>query len=304
MGVGSLHDIGGQRGLPRTSVGDNSHETERALARETIEWSEAYEALWLHKEEVTRERDQLQADLTTLQSQVAYLMAERNKQHTGRGTLAMEESQAAGGGEPRDELRPQAKTRPLHGEPETPPQERGAGHPETSPSNTWSHHERVFEIGTQLRGEAANWLIGLVEEDAPEIHDLEWFLVALRRRFEEPLAEEKARMALQRLRQGDCVVSDFVAEFCRLASRLRGWPEMVLVQLLKDALYPKILQWSLVLGDPGTLMDWIKRAGEAELRIHQESVRRTMEMQMSQVGRDLVRSLMLLPSMHGSSGKS
>uniref|UniRef100_A0ACB8G3T1 Uncharacterized protein n=1 Tax=Sphaerodactylus townsendi TaxID=933632 RepID=A0ACB8G3T1_9SAUR len=127
----------------------------------------------------------------------------------------------------------------------------------------------MFEIGTRLRGEAANWLVGLVEEDVPEIHNLEQFLLAVHCRFEDPLAEEKARAALQRLRQGNRSVSDFVAEFRRLASRLRGWPEMVLVQLFKDALHPKVLQWSLVHGDPPTLMDWIKRAGDAELQIRQ-----------------------------------
>uniref|UniRef100_A0ACB8E7B8 Uncharacterized protein n=1 Tax=Sphaerodactylus townsendi TaxID=933632 RepID=A0ACB8E7B8_9SAUR len=61
--------------------------------------------------------------------------------------------------------------------------------------------ERVFEVGTQLCGEAANWLFGLVEEDSPEMYDLEQFLLALRRWFEDPLAEEKARGDLQRLRQ-------------------------------------------------------------------------------------------------------
>uniref|UniRef100_A0ACB8F8H9 Uncharacterized protein n=1 Tax=Sphaerodactylus townsendi TaxID=933632 RepID=A0ACB8F8H9_9SAUR len=66
-----------------------------------------------------------------------------------------------------------------------------------------SERKRVFEVGTQLRGEAANWLAGLVEGDAPEIYNLEWFLLALRWRFEDPLAEEKARAALQRLRQGN-----------------------------------------------------------------------------------------------------
>uniref|UniRef100_A0ACB8ES80 Uncharacterized protein n=1 Tax=Sphaerodactylus townsendi TaxID=933632 RepID=A0ACB8ES80_9SAUR len=65
-----------------------------------------------------------------------------------------------------------------------------------------SDRDRVFEIGTRLRGEAANWLVGLVEEDTPEIYDLEQFLLALCRRFEDPLAEEKARTALQQLRSG------------------------------------------------------------------------------------------------------
>uniref|UniRef100_A0ACB8G5J3 Uncharacterized protein n=1 Tax=Sphaerodactylus townsendi TaxID=933632 RepID=A0ACB8G5J3_9SAUR len=102
-----------------------------------------------------------------------------------------------------------------------------------------SDHERVRtqlhgEVRTQLHGEAANWLVGLVEEDAPEIHNLEWFLLAL-----------------------------------WLANHLQGWPEMVLVQLFKDALDPKVLQWGLIHGDPKTLVEWIRRSGDAKLRIRQ-----------------------------------
>uniref|UniRef100_A0ACB8FC98 Uncharacterized protein n=1 Tax=Sphaerodactylus townsendi TaxID=933632 RepID=A0ACB8FC98_9SAUR len=126
-------------------------------------------------------------------------------------------------------------------------------------------HERVFELGTQLRGEAVNWLVDLVEGDASELYNLEHFLMALRRRFEDPLTEEKVQAALRRLWQESRSVSDFAVEFRRLASRLRGWPEMVLVQLFKDALHPKILQWSLINGDPETLMEWIRRAGEVKL---------------------------------------
>uniref|UniRef100_A0ACB8F8G4 Uncharacterized protein n=1 Tax=Sphaerodactylus townsendi TaxID=933632 RepID=A0ACB8F8G4_9SAUR len=44
----------------------------------------------------------------------------------------------------------------------------------------------------------------LLEENAPEIHNLEWFLLALHSQFEDPLAEEKARAKL-RLRQGNCL---------------------------------------------------------------------------------------------------
>uniref|UniRef100_A0ACB8F0A5 Uncharacterized protein n=1 Tax=Sphaerodactylus townsendi TaxID=933632 RepID=A0ACB8F0A5_9SAUR len=118
-----------------------------------------------------------------------------------------------------------------------------------------SDRERVFEIRTWLRGEAAYWLVGLVEEDAPEIYHLECFLLALRKRFEDPLVEEKARGELQRLQKGSLSVSDFAAEFHELASCLCGRPEMVLVQLFEDALHPKVLQWALVNGNPETLME-------------------------------------------------
>uniref|UniRef100_A0ACB8F4K8 Uncharacterized protein n=1 Tax=Sphaerodactylus townsendi TaxID=933632 RepID=A0ACB8F4K8_9SAUR len=56
------------------AVDDSVDGTERAPDREANHQQQAYEALWLHNKEVTREQDQLKADLSTLQSQVAYLM--------------------------------------------------------------------------------------------------------------------------------------------------------------------------------------------------------------------------------------
>uniref|UniRef100_A0ACB8ED21 Uncharacterized protein n=1 Tax=Sphaerodactylus townsendi TaxID=933632 RepID=A0ACB8ED21_9SAUR len=88
-------------------------------------------------------------------------------------------------------------------------------------------------------------------------------------RFEDPLVKEKAWGKLQRLGQGNCSVSEFTADFRRLASCLRGWPELVLVQLFKDAFFPKVLQWALIHGDPETLMEWIRWAGDAEMQIQQ-----------------------------------
>uniref|UniRef100_A0ACB8FSW0 Uncharacterized protein n=1 Tax=Sphaerodactylus townsendi TaxID=933632 RepID=A0ACB8FSW0_9SAUR len=55
----------------------------------------------------------------------------------------------------------------------------------------------------------------------------------------------------------------------RLASHLRVWSELVLVQLFKNSLHPNILQWALIHGDPETLMEWIRWAGDTKLRIQQ-----------------------------------
>uniref|UniRef100_A0ACB8GEY2 Uncharacterized protein n=1 Tax=Sphaerodactylus townsendi TaxID=933632 RepID=A0ACB8GEY2_9SAUR len=71
----------------------------------------------------------------------------------------------------------------------------------------WMDRERVFELGTQLRGEAVNWLVGLVEGDALKLYNLEHFLMVLQRRFEDPLTEEKALTLT--LRQGSRSVSDW-----------------------------------------------------------------------------------------------
>uniref|UniRef100_A0ACB8GD25 Uncharacterized protein n=1 Tax=Sphaerodactylus townsendi TaxID=933632 RepID=A0ACB8GD25_9SAUR len=209
MEVSSLHNISGPRGSPMASVKGYSHDTERTSGQETIKRSEAYKALWLHNEEVTQERDQLRADLATLQSQVAYLMAERNERHMGRKTSAARESRATGGGELSDELWPRqqrldhltgtptAKARSRPSEP-VPRQQLAplasclGGPRERSSGQTMAS----VELGPGC-SRGPNRLVSLVEEDALEIHDMERFLVALHHRFEDSLAEEKAQTALQ-----------------------------------------------------------------------------------------------------------
>uniref|UniRef100_A0ACB8EBN2 Uncharacterized protein n=1 Tax=Sphaerodactylus townsendi TaxID=933632 RepID=A0ACB8EBN2_9SAUR len=128
----------------------------------------------------------------------------------------------------------------------------------------------AIELSTADEGpEEVDAEVGLVEEDVLKIYNLEWFLLALQQRFEDPLVEGKAWGKLQHLWQGNCSVSEFVTDFSRLASRLRGWPELVLVQLFKDTLHPKVLQWALIHGNPEPLMGWIRQAGAAEMRIWQ-----------------------------------
>uniref|UniRef100_A0ACB8E6Z2 Uncharacterized protein n=1 Tax=Sphaerodactylus townsendi TaxID=933632 RepID=A0ACB8E6Z2_9SAUR len=45
--------------------------------------------------------------------------------------------------------------------------------------------ERVYDIGALLEGQAVAWLVGLFEEDAPELRDLHHFMVSLCCRFED-----------------------------------------------------------------------------------------------------------------------
>uniref|UniRef100_A0ACB8FGT5 Uncharacterized protein n=1 Tax=Sphaerodactylus townsendi TaxID=933632 RepID=A0ACB8FGT5_9SAUR len=39
--------------------------------------------------------------------------------------------------------------------------------------------EHVYEIGALLEGEAAAWLVGLFEEDVPELRDFNHFMISL-----------------------------------------------------------------------------------------------------------------------------
>uniref|UniRef100_A0ACB8EU76 Uncharacterized protein n=1 Tax=Sphaerodactylus townsendi TaxID=933632 RepID=A0ACB8EU76_9SAUR len=201
-----------------------SQELARRVTREADKQQRAYAALQLRTTELQLERDQLRADLSTLQTQVAALMADRDREGplrtestmadyvTGNLTIASDTpTQRATILTPRHQANLTATQQPhqsfrvtFSGDPD----ElaffliQAGSYMEVHGAGFQTDHERVFELGTQLRGEAANWLVGLVETNAVELYDLEQFLLALRLRFEDPLTEEKARDSLQRLRQG------------------------------------------------------------------------------------------------------
>uniref|UniRef100_A0ACB8ET72 Histone-lysine N-methyltransferase nsd2 n=1 Tax=Sphaerodactylus townsendi TaxID=933632 RepID=A0ACB8ET72_9SAUR len=238
-GVGTLHEnVDGERARLATllakpqALGSGSN-------READKQRRAYEALQLRTEEVTRERDRLQSDLSDLRQQVAFLMAERERERTALEPSTTEEG--VEGDDAEGELRAELHSlwgqladltlnhSPYHqggglvtagrstptyrqgpmsqGRPQKSFKVNFDGNPdelaffliqvgsymEVHGSRFYSDRERVFEIGTWLRGEADNWLVGLVEEDVPDLSNLEQFLLALQRRFEDPLAEEKAR---------------------------------------------------------------------------------------------------------------
>uniref|UniRef100_A0ACB8FCA6 Uncharacterized protein n=1 Tax=Sphaerodactylus townsendi TaxID=933632 RepID=A0ACB8FCA6_9SAUR len=142
--------------------------------------------LQLRTAEVTQERDQLRTNLMDLQQQVALLMAEWERDRMSRETS-------------------------LSGEVEVESGMSGAVglYMEVQGNTFSSDRECVFEIGTQLWGEVANWLVRLMEEDWPEIYNLECFLLALRQRFEDPFGRGEGQGELQHLRQGNlhCGVS-------------------------------------------------------------------------------------------------
>uniref|UniRef100_A0ACB8FFD8 Uncharacterized protein n=1 Tax=Sphaerodactylus townsendi TaxID=933632 RepID=A0ACB8FFD8_9SAUR len=52
-------------------------------------------------------------------------------------------------------------------------------------------------------------------------------MLALRRQFEDPFEEEKARVGLRQIRQGSRSVSEYVSEFCQLAGVVQDWPEQM-----------------------------------------------------------------------------
>uniref|UniRef100_A0ACB8F7R2 Uncharacterized protein n=1 Tax=Sphaerodactylus townsendi TaxID=933632 RepID=A0ACB8F7R2_9SAUR len=216
--------------------------------RNADEHCRMYEALQLQTKEVTKERDHLRADLSELWQQVALLMVERDQAQVTHDASATH-NQAEDG--PRTTSC--QRTSNLCGDNWMPGRGPGVG-PRRWWACIWRSTVTLFaqtDCGflNLEPGSGARRPTGLVEEDGLEIYNLDQFLLALRQHFEDPLAEEKAPGELQRLRQGNRSLSDFAGEFHRLASWLRGWPKMDLVQIFKDALHPKLLQWALVQGD-------------------------------------------------------
>ena len=76
-----------------------------------------------------------------------------------------------------------------------------------------------------------------------------------------------AREQLQRLRQGGKTVSEYADEFRSLAARVPEWTEVNRVGAFRDGLRRDILQQCLAQAHPGTLMGWIRLAGEIEGRM-------------------------------------
>uniref|UniRef100_A0ACB8F165 Uncharacterized protein n=1 Tax=Sphaerodactylus townsendi TaxID=933632 RepID=A0ACB8F165_9SAUR len=234
-GVGTLRkDVDGERACLATLL-TKSQALGSGSNCEADKQRCAYEALRLRSEEVSRERDQLQSDLSDLQQQVVFLMAEREREK-----MALELSTAeewVEGDDTEGELR--IKLRSLWGQlanltldhspyqqggrlvaagrsapiyQQGPMSQRGPrksfkenfdGNPdelaffliqvgsytEVHGSSFYSNWQRVFEIGTWFRGETANWLVRQVEEDVPELYNLEQFLLALRQSDSKTLME-------------------------------------------------------------------------------------------------------------------
>lgn len=117
------------------------------------------------------------------------------------------------------------------------------------------------EIGTEsskvqcttmaLEGAVAQWMVTLYNDDALELRNFNQFMVVLRKSFEDPLADCKARD-----RRG---VAKYTQEFCDLVCRLTDWPQDILVRCFKDGLK----------GAPSTLHGWNVLEEEIEIDLAQ-----------------------------------
>lgn len=61
---------------------------------------------------------------------------------------------------------------------------------------------RARVITLTLEGAAACWMVTLHNADGPELQNFNQLMTALRQRFEDPLANEKARDHIKTMKQG------------------------------------------------------------------------------------------------------
>lgn len=115
-----------------------------------------------------------------------------------------------------------------------------------------------------LEGAAASWMVTLHNANAPELRNFNRFMTALRQRFEDPLADRKARDRIKNAQQGRRRVAEYTEEFRNLAYRL-DWPECVLVTYFKDGLNDDLYTACVARGDPARLHDWYMLAEEVEI---------------------------------------
>ncbi|KAK9395050.1 Retrotransposon-derived protein PEG10 [Crotalus adamanteus] len=129
-----------------------------------------------------------------------------------------------------------------------------------------SDKARIRIVQSALDGPAADWVVNLHDSNAPELSNFNRFMSSLRRRFEDPLADRKARERITTMKQGKRPVAEYTQEFRAIASKL-NWPEDILLGHFKDGLNYDLYDACLPRGDPHQLEEWYVLAEEAEIDI-------------------------------------
>uniref|UniRef100_A0A803TH52 Retrotransposon gag domain-containing protein n=1 Tax=Anolis carolinensis TaxID=28377 RepID=A0A803TH52_ANOCA len=128
-----------------------------------------------------------------------------------------------------------------------------------------SESAKIHTVGANLKEAAADWLMQMYDTGVRELACLEDFLRAFRERFEDPLAEERAKAQLKRIYQGGRTVSEYVLEFKATAGKIRDWSDTTKLEYFRAGLRSEVLEWASHRGNPRDLEDWILLAGRGRL---------------------------------------
>lgn len=123
----------------------------------------------------------------------------------------------------------------------------------------------VMAVIAALQGEAVAWAADLYSDHARELGDVGLFLDALQAQFEDVARVQRAESEVVGLQQHGRPVVDYVHEFRWVASRLRLWPEQMLVHHFKVGLDGALRRACVVRGIPHLLQEWFQVAVELDV---------------------------------------
>lgn len=115
----------------------------------------------------------------------------------------------------------------------------------------WNLQTSDFEYESPGRGGCMG-MVTLHNANAPELQKFHWFMMALHRHFEEPLADLKVHNPIRIMKQGCRLVAEYIEEF-RDFTCPRDWPEDILVIWFKDGLNYDLYTTCLAQGAPNHL---------------------------------------------------
>lgn len=128
-----------------------------------------------------------------------------------------------------------------------------------------SNQARVCYVTRALEGEAADWVMTLRDNDAEELHNFSFFMMALRQWFKDPLADWRARTRIRTIKQRRHSIVAYIQEFQGLASWFIDWSQEMLIDYFREGLKRDVFYTCLSQGSLMTLQGWYFLAGEVEI---------------------------------------
>lgn len=259
--------------------------------REDLLVAQAYQLL-REAEEIRRSRESYGASIISgrddlQENPIENARGEEEGVREERGGTAQNFEIPVRGVEPQ-EAQPRQIPNPRRKRPKIPPLTgKYDGNPKTLGlflAQVWNHMEdwgqeylseaaQVRGVTNALEGAAATWMVVLHNNDSPLLKNYNQFMAALRRRFEDHLAERKARIRMKGIQQGRRSVADYVQEFRELTPYMTGWSEAALLENFKDGLNEEIYRDCRARGIPDDLHDWYVMAEDVEIEIARSRLR-------------------------------
>lgn len=128
----------------------------------------------------------------------------------------------------------------------------------------------VLAVAAVMEGKVAEWVANLYSDHAGEVRDVGLFLAALQEHFEDSTQVQQAEGEPLTTKQRGRPLVEYIREFRRLAGKVRGWPERLLVHQFKTGLDRVLRQACVTRGLPPRLVAWIQAATEIDAELKRD----------------------------------